>query len=226
MSESRGQGGGRLAAVAARVLAPFRKNAPGSIMVIGVGEGGDLRVVVGLGNPGREYADTRHNAGFRVVDELARRHGIQVGEKKHRSLVGSGSIGGRPVLLVKPQTFVNDSGRAVQGVVGFRNLSPQQIIVVYDDVDLPLGKVRVRQRGSAGGHHGIESLIKELGTQEFGRVKIGIGHPTERDVTDFVLQPFHASEREDADQAVTRAADAVELIVTEGFERAMQAAHR
>jgi len=212
--------------VAARLLAPFRKNAPGSITVIGAADGGNLWVVVGLGNPGREYADTRHNVGFRVVDELARRHGIRVEDKKYRSLIGSGSIGGCPILLVKPQTFMNDSGRAVQSVLGYRNMAFQQIIVVYDDVDLPLGRVRVRQRGSAGGHHGIESMIRELGTEEFGRVKIGIGRPTERDVTDFVLHPFHASERDDADQAVTRAADAVELIVAEGFERAMQAVHR
>lgn len=226
MIASRGAGSNPFAAAAARFLVPLRRVADGSA-VPGDGAGaGDLWVVVGLGNPGREYADTRHNLGFRVVDELARRHGIDVTEKKHRSLVGSGSIEGRPVLLLKPQTFMNDSGRAVQSVASFRKLSPRQIIVVYDDVDLPLGRVRVRPRGSAGGHHGIESTIRELGSQEFGRVRIGIGRPAERDVTDFVLHPFHASEREEADQAVARAADAVERIVAAGVEQAMQAVNR
>ena len=187
---------------------------------------GRSSVIVGLGNPGRDYADTRHNLGFWVVDELSRRHGIRVAEKKHRALVGSGIINGHPVLLVKPQTFMNESGRAVQGVAAVRKLAPQHIVVVYDDVDLPLGRVRVRPRGSAGGHHGIESTIKELGSQEFGRVRIGIGRPSERDVTDFVLHPFHTSERDEAERAVARAADAVERIVSEGVEQAMQAVNR
>lgn len=226
MSATRGAGENRFAAAAARLLAPFRATMSGSGACGGEGSDADLRIIVGLGNPGREYADTRHNIGFRVVDELARRHGIHVGEKKHRSLVGSGSIGGRPVLLVKPQTYMNDSGRAVQSVAAFRKVSPQKVVVIYDDVDLPLGRVRVRPRGSAGGHHGIESAIRELGSQEFGRVKIGIGRPAERDVTDFVLHPFHAGERDEADQAVSRAADAVETIVVEGFAQAMQAVNR
>lgn len=226
MIVSQGQGASRFASATARLLAPLRAIAARSGDQVGDGDGSELWVVVGLGNPGREYADTRHNMGFRVVDELARRHGIDVGDKKHRSLVGSGTIGGQPVLLVKPQTFMNESGRALQGVASFRKVSPRRIVVVYDDVDLPLGRVRVRPRGSAGGHHGIESAIRELGSQEFGRVRIGIGRPAERDVTDFVLHPFHATERDEADQAVARAADAVEQIVTEGFEQAMQAVNR
>ena len=169
---------------------------------------------------------TRHNLGFRVVDELARRHDIAVTRRQFQSLIGSGLIADRPAMLVKPQTFMNDSGRAVRSLVQFRKIALGRVVIVYDDVDLSLGRVRVRPGGSAGGHHGVMSIIKEIGASDFDRVRVGIGRPPERDVTDFVLSPFHSSELEIVEQAIVRAADAVEQLVLQGVEQAMQVVNR
>src|SRR5689334_8821358 len=178
-------------------------------------------LVVGLGNPGPEYAGTRHNVGFMVIDRLANRHRIAVKSNQHGARVGQGEIAGELVALVKPLTFMNLSGRAVAPLLNRHSLPPGQLIVVYDDADLPVGKIRVRARGSAGGHGGLKSIIASVGSSEFPRVRIGIGRSAGGDLVDHVLGGFRGSERELVDQAIDRAADAVECALTHGIETAM-----
>jgi len=168
-------------------------------------------LVVGLGNPGVTYAGHRHNAGFMVIAELARRHGVAVKERKKQALLGTGVIGSRRVILAMPQTGMNGSGKSVQALREFFKLPAQRVMLVYDDIDLPFGRVRVRQNGSAGGHHGLESIFAVTGTINYPRVRVGIGRPATRDeVIDFVLSPFHPSEQAEAEAAIAAAADAVE----------------
>jgi peptidyl-tRNA hydrolase, PTH1 family len=178
-------------------------------------------VVVGLGNPGPEYADTRHNVGFMVVDRLASRHRIAVKSNQHGARFGQGVIAGEPVALVKPLTFMNLSGRAVTPLLNRHSLPPENLLVVYDDADLPLGKIRVRARGSAGGHGGLKSIISSLGSSEFPRVRIGIGRSSGGDLVDHVLGGFRGKERELIDHALERATDAVEYALAHGVEAAM-----
>lgn len=179
-------------------------------------------LVVGLGNPGPEYEDTRHNLGFKVVDELARRLGIRELKEKHHSFLAEGKIGDHRVILAEPQTFMNNSGLAVRGLLQWYKLSPENLILVYDDVDLEVGQIRIREKGGAAGHHGVESVINSIGTSAFPRVRIGIGreNPT-ADVTDYVLQKIPPSQRELLDAAVITAADAVEEIIKSGLSSAM-----
>jgi peptidyl-tRNA hydrolase, PTH1 family len=178
-------------------------------------------LIVGLGNPGPEYASTRHNVGFMVADRLAARHRISIKSSQHGARFGLGEIAGEPVALVKPLTFMNLSGRAVAPLMNRFSLQPVDLLVVYDDADLPLGKVRVRAHGSAGGHNGLKSLIASLGSTEFPRVKIGIGRSTSGDLIEHVLGGFRGAERELIDHALERAADAVETALTAGIETAM-----
>lgn len=178
-----------------------------------------MRLVVGLGNPGRRYRGTRHNVGWEVIDLLARRFGIPVEEEEEEALVGRGTVAGCAVLLAKPLTYMNQSGRAVQGLVRRYGLAPQDLLVVYDDVDLPVGAIRIRPRGSAGGHHGMASIIEALRTQEIPRVRIGIGRPR-GDTAEYVLSRFSPDEQPVVAEAVERAADAVETILREGLEAA------
>lgn len=178
-------------------------------------------VIVGLGNPGPEYSGTRHNVGFMVVDRLASRHRIAVKSNQHGARVGQGEIGGEPVALVKPLTYMNLSGRAVAPLLNRHSLPPDHLIVVYDDADLPIGKLRIRARGSAGGHGGLKSIIASIGSPEFARVRIGIGRSSGGDLVDHVLGGFKGSERELIDGAIDRAADAVESALTQGIEAAM-----
>ncbi len=178
-------------------------------------------LVVGLGNPGPEYSGTRHNVGFMVADILSRRHRIPVKASQHGARVGEGEIAGEPVALVKPLTFMNVSGRAVAPLMQRHSLLPAHLVVVYDDADLPLGKIRVRARGSAGGHNGIKSIIGATGSAEFPRVRIGIGRAGRGDLVDHVLSGFKADERELVHDALERAADAVEAVLAHGIERAM-----
>lgn len=182
-----------------------------------------MKLIVGLGNPGRTYMRTRHNLGFRVVDELAARHSLRFSDRHFNAEIADGVIAGARVLLVKPQTFMNASGEAVAPLVGYYRISAEDILVVHDDLDLTPGKIRLRRRGSAGGHRGIASLIERLGTQDFARLKIGIGHPSGPiEVVDYVLQAFGPEEVPLMEQAVARAADAVELYLAEGLEAAMR----
>jgi PTH1 family peptidyl-tRNA hydrolase len=178
-------------------------------------------LLVGLGNPGPEYANTRHNVGYMVIDTLAQRHRIPIRRSQHQARIGEGDIAGEPVVLAKPLTFMNVSGRAVAPLARQHSLPPEAVVVIYDDADLPLGKIRVRARGSAGGHGGLKSIIASLGSSEFPRVRIGIGRSAGGDLVEHVLRSFRPDEREAIRHAIERAADAVECILTEGVEVAM-----
>lgn len=185
------------------------------------------RLIVGLGNPGETYRDTRHNIGFMVLDEIARRMGAAFREEKRWSGLVAKFTGG---YLLKPLTFMNDSGRAVQSVGHFYKASPAQTLVVYDDVDLPLGRLRFRTSGSAAGHNGIRSLISSLGSDEFPRLKVGIapadGRPAGERMVGHVLGKFSAEERPVLQTVIQRAADAVLSAVDRGLEAAMNVFNR
>ena len=179
-------------------------------------------VVVGLGNPGRRYLATRHNLGFRVVDRLATRWQADVSREVHRALVGEARRGGERVLLVKPQTYMNESGDAVGSVQRFYRVDPTHVVVVHDDVDLDVGRVRVRTGGRAGGNRGVESILGVLGDPGFVRVKVGVGRPPAGPVPpNWVLSAPPPAETVLVTEAEERAADAVEIILTEGPARAM-----
>lgn len=186
-----------------------------------------MYLIVGLGNPGKEYAETRHNIGFRVLYELAKKHGINVSGVKHQALTGQGMINGKKVLLAQPQTYMNLSGRSVAPLLQFFKIPLENMIVVYDELDLPLGKLRLRGSGSAGGHNGIRSLIDNLGTKDFTRLRVGIGHPGDViPVHDYVLGKFFKEELPDVEKMVQRAVQGVELWLDQGLERAMNQVNR
>jgi len=179
-------------------------------------------VVFGLGNPGREYADTRHNLGFRVVDELLRRAGARARRGAGDYDLASARLGGTPVLLVKPSTYVNRSGRAIQQLGGRYSFGPAELLVVVDDVALPFGKLRLRPGGSAGGHNGLRSLVETLGTGDFPRLRLGVGGaPPGADLADYVLAPFSDEEQQALPGLIAQAADAVQRVLALGVERAM-----
>lgn len=179
-------------------------------------------LVVGLGNPGPEYEDTRHNLGFKVIDELARKHGLTALKSKFNSFIGEVNIQQQKIILAQPQTFMNSSGPAVRGMMEWYKLLPRHLILIYDDVDLELGQLRLRDRGNAGGHHGVESVIESVGATEFIRIRIGIGRESmSGDVSDYVLQKIPSSQRESLDQAVIAAAEAIEAVIADGPVAAM-----
>ncbi len=179
-------------------------------------------LIVGLGNPGPEYEYTAHNLGFLVVDRLAQRHGIKVARKDSMALVGNGSVAGRKVLLAKPQTFMNVSGPSVNGLLVKNELQPGQVVIVYDDLDLPWQALRIRPQGSAGGHHGVDSVIRSIGGADFPRVRLGIhGGSRDRDGAKIVLSPFKRGQREELDELLDYACQAVESIIAEGVEKSM-----
>jgi len=179
-----------------------------------------MKVVVGIGNPGREYKGTRHNVGFDVVEALGRADGIEIRKKSCSSLVGEGKVAGRRVLLVKPQTYVNNSGVALRQVLDFRKMSVDDLLVVCDDANLPLGKLRFRREGSAGGHHGLESIIAHLGTDTFQRLRVGIGR-REGDLVDHVLSRFSRAERKLMDETCIEAIRAVTIWLLSGIDECM-----
>jgi PTH1 family peptidyl-tRNA hydrolase len=182
----------------------------------------DWYLIVGLGNPGSEYEDTRHNVGFRVADELARRFGLVFGKKERKALAATGLIRGRKVILAKPQTYMNLSGEAVRSLMDFYKVDLPNLLVICDDLDLPLGTVRLRQSGSAGGQNGIKSVIQHLSTQDFSRLRFGISRPPGKMAAkDYVLGAFKGDEAILAAQVIDRAAGAVETWLTEGIELAM-----
>jgi PTH1 family peptidyl-tRNA hydrolase len=180
-----------------------------------------MKLIVGLGNPGTEYAGTRHNVGFEVIDELAKRHHLAVTKRSFRSLVGEGQIGGQRTLLAKPQTYMNVSGEAVAAIARFYKIAPADIIVLLDDVALPPGRLRLRYKGSAGGHNGLDNILTLLHTQEVPRIRLGVGAARPGDMRNYVLSRFRGEEIETIRQAIERAADAVECALAEGFETAM-----
>ena len=181
-----------------------------------------VKLVVGLGNPGSGYARSRHNAGFWVVDCLARRHDLRFSEREYRSETARGMVAGERVVLLKPQTYMNRSGEAVGRARRDLRLEPPDILVVYDDADLPLGRIRVKSRGGAGGHHGVESIIECLGGKDFPRVRLGIGRPGAGHVpVDYLLERLEPEEKASLVEAVERAADATEVWLREGAGAAM-----
>ena len=182
------------------------------------GKKDDAWLIVGLGNPGREYEKTRHNCGFRAIDILAQKLNCKVDKGKFQGLYGQVNYNGSKLLLLKPMTYMNLSGRSVLQLSAYFQIPPQRIIVIFDDISLEPGRLRVRADGSAGGHNGIKSIIAEIGTQDFPRVKVGVGakpHP-EQDLADWVLSNFSASEEKALSSALDRAADAALCIVDKG----------
>ena len=186
------------------------------------GKANESWLIVGLGNPGKDYAHTRHNAGFRALDVLAGKLGCKVDKGKFQGLYGQTACGGRKLFLLKPQTYMNLSGRSVLQLSAYFNIPPQRIIVLFDDISLEPGRLRVRAEGSAGGHNGIKSIIAELGSQDFPRVKIGVGgkQNPEQDLADHVLSGFSSSEEKALVSALDRAADAALCIIEKGVPEA------
>lgn len=181
-----------------------------------------MKLIVGLGNIGKEYAQTRHNIGFMVVDELAKRHNVNTWQTKWQAEVAQCFMPSK-VLLVKPNTYMNLSGNAVREIVNFYNIAPEDVLVIQDDLDLPCGHIRIREKGSAGGHNGISSIIQNLGTQDFTRLKIGIGHPAQsgKKVVTHVLERFNSEEQPLVQKAVADVASALEMLVKEQDLRAV-----
>jgi PTH1 family peptidyl-tRNA hydrolase len=177
---------------------------------------------VGLGNPGREYQRTRHNLGFLAADSLAARWGMTFTRHRARAEVAEGVVDGVRVTLVKPQTFMNNSGDAVRTIMRLANLEPSDVLVIYDEMDLPVGRLRLRDKGSAGGHRGMQSIVDQLGTNEFSRLRIGIGRPpTDVDPIDYVLSTFAPSDLLDLRSILDRVADGVEHFLRDGTTAAM-----
>lgn len=179
-------------------------------------------VVLGLGNPGSSFAKSRHNVGFRCIDALARGHGIRLEERRHHVVLGHGDVVGVPVVLAKPRTYMNRSGVAAHYLLDRFPVALEDLLVVYDDMDLPIHTIRLRAGGGTAGHRGIESIIAKLGTQEFPRLKIGVGHPAERgDAVSHVLGPFTADEAKAIEEPLERAVEAVAWRIEYGLESAM-----
>jgi PTH1 family peptidyl-tRNA hydrolase len=181
-----------------------------------------VKLLVGLGNPGAKYHDTRHNVGFRVIDALARRWSVDQWREQHQALVAKVRAGDEPVLVAKPMTFMNLSGDAVAGLAGFYKVAVPDVLVVLDEVALPLGRLRAGRNGSHGGHNGLKSVIARLGTSDVPRLRIGVGRGDgRRELADHVLGAFAAEERDQVEAAVLRAAEASVMFVTDGIERVM-----
>lgn len=178
-------------------------------------------IIAGLGNPGRKYENTRHNLGFITVDKIAEDNDISVKKIKFKSLVGEGVIGRDKVILMKPQTFMNNSGEALREIVNFYKVPPENLIVIYDDFDIPIGSIRVRKFGSAGTHNGMRSVIRLLGFDNFPRIRIGIDSTIKNELIDFVTGGFRKEEVPLLEEAVTNGAAAAETIVTKGIDLAM-----
>ncbi len=180
-----------------------------------------MLLIAGLGNPGREYAGTRHNVGFMFIERLAERHCIRFSMRSLDAVWGRGHLSGEPVVLIAPQTYMNLSGRAVAAFSRKFSIPAGNVVVAYDDCDLPLGTLRIKPGGGSGGHRGLASVIEHLGTKEFPRIRLGIGRPSGGDLTSHVLGPFGPSEREALEDMLERAVDSLDVLVEEGIESAM-----
>jgi len=182
-----------------------------------------MYVIVGLGNPKREYENTRHNIGFDVIDALAERYHISVNEGKHRGLLGKGIMEGQKVILAKPLTYMNLSGECVRAIIDYYKIDPErELIIVADDISLDVGSIRIRKKGSAGGHNGLKSIISHLGTDGFHRIKMGVGEkPKEYDLADYVLGHFSKEERVMMDEGIGNAIEAIKLMIWDETDKAM-----
>ena len=191
-------------------------------MAIFKSSGGVSWLVVCLGNPGKQYENTRHNIGFITADEIERRSGVKINKLRYRALTGEVKLGGERVLVMKPQTYLNLSGEAVKLAGAFYKIPPERVIVISDNVSLPLGKLRIRANGSAGGHDGLKNIIQHLGTDAFPRIKVGVGAPAhpEHEMVDWVIGNFTPAEKKVVSEAVGRAADAVECLIEKGVSEA------
>ena len=182
-----------------------------------------MYLIVGLGNPGMKYDATKHNMGFKVIDELVETYGIPSSGTSLKGMYGKGMIGGEKVILIKPMTYMNNSGECVRAFVDYYKVDPEEeVIIIYDDITLEPGSIRVRKKGSAGGHNGIKSIIAHLGTEKFKRIRVGVGEkPKHWDLADFVLSPFKPEEKDAVREGIEKAAKAVEVILTDGADAAM-----
>ena len=180
-------------------------------------------IIAGLGNPTKEYEHTRHNVGFDTIDCIADQYGMSINEKKHKALVGKGMIEGQKVILLKPQTFMNLSGESIRAALDFYKIDEKdELIVIYDDISLPPGQLRIRKKGSAGGHNGIKNIIAHLGHDSFMRIKVGVGEkPAGYDLADYVLGRFSKEERAVMEEAFREASEAIEVMIAEGPDAAM-----
>lgn len=187
-----------------------------------------MYIIVGLGNPSKEYEGTRHNTGFEVIDRLAEKYNISVDTKKHRALIGKGMIAGQKVILAKPQTFMNLSGESVRSLLDYYKVDEEEeLLVIYDDISLDNGQIRIRAKGSAGGHNGIKSIIAHIGGQVFPRIKVGVGEkPPKYDLADYVLGHFSKAEQEQMEDGYEHAVGAVEQIVAGNIGAAMNEYNR
>ncbi len=182
-----------------------------------------MYIIAGLGNPGREYENTRHNAGFMVIDRIADKHNIKLDRKRHKAIEGKGVINGEKVILVKPQTYMNLSGESVREVIDYYKIEEKsELIVISDDISLGVGALRIRKKGSAGGHNGLKNIILHLGHDEFQRIRVGVGDkPSGRDLAEHVLGHFNKEDMELINESIGLAAEAVEVIISDGADAAM-----
>jgi len=184
--------------------------------------GEEMKLIVGLGNPGRQYEETRHNIGFKVIDELSEQLNIPLDKAKFNGIFGQGMVNGEKVLLLKPLTYMNLSGECIRPLMDYYDILVDEILVIYDELDLPVGKIRLREKGSAGGHNGMKSIINHLGTQEFKRIRIGINRPTNgMKITDYVLGRFQAEESEDIKNAIRNSSEAAQAWLSTPFLQVM-----
>ena len=187
----------------------------------------NMNLIVGLGNPGRAYAHNRHNVGFRCVNYLGKVHDISLKQRQCQAQIGTGLIGNTEVVLAKPRTFMNLSGKSVKSLMQRFRVTPSDIVVIHDDLDLPLGRLKITQKGGSAGHKGIASIIQQLGTDQFLRLRLGIGKPEpSEDTVDYVLRPFRSGELKLRNEVIARAAEAIEVILTEGVEAAQNRFHK
>ena len=180
-----------------------------------------MYLIAGLGNPGKQYENTKHNVGFLTIDVLAEKLGIRVSKIKHKALTGEGFISGEKVILVKPQTYMNLSGESIREILSFYKADPERLVVIYDDIDLPMGSLRIRKKGSAGTHNGMKSIIYQIVSEDFPRVRIGIGGERKGDLADYVISGFRKEDRKTVEDSILRAADAVICTVEKGIDIAM-----
>ncbi len=184
-------------------------------------KGQEFYCIVGLGNPGRQYEETKHNVGFKVIDRLAEKYDIKVEKFKNKALIGDGTIRNKRVLLVKPQTYMNLSGESVREIVNFYKIPQERFVVIFDDISLAPGSVRIREKGSHGGHNGIRNIIDQMGTDQFYRIKVGIGEkPSGWDLADYVLGKFNEEDLPAMDEGMDKAVKGVELMLSRGIAEA------